>query len=316
VLIVAIVYAGLWMVWAVRTHAANRFASITYGITSALILSPLLWESTVRFQILSPVFTAVVLVLFVVLALALAWRRDLQVIPAVATLATVTTALALIFATHELVPLTAALLAVALATETAACLGHRLRLRAVPAIAADLAVWLLVDVMTSSHGSLEGYHPASATTLTALCLALLAIYGGSIAIRSFWLRQPITIFEIGQGVLAFLLATYGAVRATQGSIAPALAVFFLLLAAVCYWGALSPRDRIPAIVASPRPGQRHFCSRAACCFFRRASRWFSCVWLPWWRLSCTHAPPRLLSGCMSPCSWWERPLSPLCRNMR
>src|ERR1035441_4253448 len=57
VLIVAIVYAGLWMVWASRTHAANRFASITYAITSALILSPLLWESTVRFQILSPAFT-------------------------------------------------------------------------------------------------------------------------------------------------------------------------------------------------------------------------------------------------------------------
>ena len=96
---------------------ANRFASATYGVTSALILSPLLWESTVRFQVLSPAFTAVVLVAFVVLALALAWRRNLQVIPWVATLAAVITALALIIATHELVPLTAALLAVALATE-------------------------------------------------------------------------------------------------------------------------------------------------------------------------------------------------------
>src|SRR5271169_4220758 len=72
ILIVAIVYAGLWMVWAVRTHAAHRFAGVTYGITSALILSPLLWESTVRFQVLPPAFTAVVLVAFVVLALALA----------------------------------------------------------------------------------------------------------------------------------------------------------------------------------------------------------------------------------------------------
>jgi hypothetical protein len=239
ILIVAIVYAGLWMVWAVRTHAANRFAGITYAITSALILSPLLWESTVRFQALAPAFTAVVLVAFVVLALLLAWRRNLQLIPWIATLATAVTALALIIATRELVPLTAALLAVALATEVAACLDHRLSLRAVPALAADFAVWLLVDVMTSSDGVPEGYHAVAPAIITLLCLILFAIYGASIAIRSFALRRQITIFEIGQGVLAFLLAAFGTMRASHGSAAPALGVFFLLLAAVCYWGALS-----------------------------------------------------------------------------
>jgi hypothetical protein len=238
VLIAAIVYAGLWMVWAVRTHAANRVASVTYAITSVLIFSPLLWESTVRFQILSPVFTGVVLVGFALLALAVAWRRDLQMIPGVALLAIVITDLALIIATHELVPLTSALLAVALATEIAACLGHQLSLRAVPAIAADFAVWLLVDVMTSPQGVPEGYHPAATATVTALCLGLLAIYVGSIGIRSFGLRQQITIFEIGQGTLVCVLAAFGAERATQASVAPALDVFFLLLSAACYWGTL------------------------------------------------------------------------------
>jgi hypothetical protein len=239
VLMVAIVYAALWMVWAVRTHASSRFAGVTYGITSALILSPLLWESTVRFQALSPAFAAIVLVAFVVLALALAWQRDLQLIPWVATLATVVTALALIIETHELVPLTAALLAVALATEAAACLGHRLSLRAIPALAADFAVWLLVYVMASPEGVPEGYHPASPTKLVVLCFALLAIYGGSIGIRSFGLGHRITIFEIAQGVLAFVLAAFGVMRASRGSLASVLGVLFLLLAAVCYWGTLS-----------------------------------------------------------------------------
>jgi hypothetical protein len=238
VLIAAIVYAGLWMVWAVRTHAANRVASVTYAITSVLIFSPLLWESTVRFQILSPVFTGVVLVGFALLALAVAWRRDLQMIPGVALLAIVITDLALIIATHELVPLTSALLAVALATEIAACLGHQLSLRAVPAIAADFAVWLLVDVMTSPQGVPEGYHPAATATVTALCLGLLAIYVGSIGIRSFGLRQQITIFEIGQGTLVCVLAAFGAGRVTYRSVEPALGVFFLLLSAACYWGTL------------------------------------------------------------------------------
>lgn len=239
ILIVAIIYAGLWTVWAVRAHAANRFASVTYGITAALILSPLLWESTVRFQVLAPAFSAVVLVAFVVLALGLAWQRNLQLIPWIATSATVITALALIIATRELVPLTAALLAVALATEIAACLEHRLSLRAVPAIAANFAVWLLVDVMTSSQGVPEAYHPTAPATITLVCLILFATYGGSIAIRTFALRRPITIFEIGQGVLAFLLAAFGVMRSTHSAAAPALGAFSLLLSAVCYWGALS-----------------------------------------------------------------------------
>ena len=239
VLFVAIVYAMGWMVWAVRTYPTNRFASATYGITSALILSPLLWESTVRFHVLSAALASVVLVAFVVLALALAWRRDLQMIPWVATLAAVGTALALIIATRELVPLTGALLAVALATEVAACLGHRLSVRAVPALAADFAVWLLIYVMTSPEGVPEGYHAAGSATLVVLCCALMAIYGGSVGVRGFGLRQRITFFEIGQAVIAFGLAAYGVMRATQGSAASALGLLFLLLAAVCYWGTLS-----------------------------------------------------------------------------
>ncbi|MGA2856513.1 MAG: hypothetical protein ABSE40_06560 [Candidatus Sulfotelmatobacter sp.] len=239
VLLVAIVYAALWMVWAARMHVTSRFASATYALTSALILSPLLWESTVRFQVLSPAFAAGVLVAFVVLALALAWQQNMQSIPWVAVLAAVGTCLALIIGTHELVPLTAALLAVALATEVAVCLGHRLTLRALSALAADFAVWLAVFVLTSSEGVPEAYHSVSPATTTGLCLSLLAIYGGSIGVRSFGLRQRITFVEIGQGVIAFVLAAYGSMRATRGSAAAQLGVLFLLLAAACYWGALS-----------------------------------------------------------------------------
>jgi hypothetical protein len=237
VLFIAIAYACFWMVWAVRIHAASRFASTTYAVTSALILSPLLWESTVRFQVLSPAIAAAVTVAFVVLTIALAWRKDLQLIQWVATLASVIAALALIIETHELVPLTAALLAVALVTEAAACLEHSLTLRAVPALAADFAVWLLVFILAADSIP-EGYSPASGATIAALCFLLLAIYGASIGVRSFALRHPITIFEIGQAVVAFALASYGVLRATHGSIAQPLGAVFMLLAAACYWGSL------------------------------------------------------------------------------
>ena len=108
-----------------------------------------------------------------------------------------------------------------------------------PAIAADFALWLLMDVMTSSEGVPEGYHPTDPVTLTLLCFSLLVIYGGSIGIRSLGLRHRISIFEIGQGVLAFILVSVLALRASHGSAAPVLGALFLLLAAVCYSGALS-----------------------------------------------------------------------------
>ena len=239
VLLVAIVYAAAWMVWAVRASASSRFASVTYAVASAMILSPMLWESTTRFQTLPVGFAAAALTGYVVMTLALAARRDLELVAWVATVAAVMTALGLIFATRDLVALASALLAIGLASEVSACLGHRLTQRVLPALAADFAIWQLVDVMTSSKVVPEGYHATAAGTITALCLALLAIYGGSIGIRIFVRREAITYFDVGQGVLAFALATFGALRATGGAIAPVLGALFLVLAAVCYWGALS-----------------------------------------------------------------------------
>jgi hypothetical protein len=239
VLIVAIFYAACWVGLAVQNHVTSRFASATYAITSALILSPLLWESTVRFQVLSPSFAAVVLVAFVVIALLPSWLHDLQLIPWVATLASVITAIALIIATHELVPLTAALLAVALVIEAAACFGHFLSLRAVAAIAADFAVWLLAFILASSEPIPEGYRSAAPATIALLCFLLLAIYAASIGVRVFALRRRLTILEIIQSFVAVALACFGALRATHASLAPALGLLFLLFAAVCYWGALS-----------------------------------------------------------------------------
>ena len=238
-LIAAMVYAAAWMGWAVRTHAANHFASVIYGITATLILCPLLWESTVRFQLLSTQTTASVLVAFVVLALGLAWRHNLQVLPWIATLASIFTAWALMIATHNLVPLTSALLAIALATETAACLGHRLSLRFASAAAADSAIWLLIYVMTSPDGVPESYQSVSAGVVVALCAALFLIYFASIGTRSFILRKRIANFEIAQGVLVVGLSFVGAFRATRGAIGPTLGVTLLLLSLICYWGVLA-----------------------------------------------------------------------------
>lgn len=237
-LVMGIAYASAWLVWAVRSHRNSHFASVVFGLTAAMILPPLLWEGTVRYQALTVGFASAVLVGAVVLSLALAWNERLEVIPWVGTLAAVGTAWALIVATHELRALTVALLTMAMLMEVAACFGRWLNLRVVTTLAADFAVILLGLVMASEEGVPATYRAMSAGELNAYCVALMLIYGGSVAIRAFVMQRRITFTEAGQAVVAFALGTWVSLRATHGSSSGTLGAVFLILGALCYWGAL------------------------------------------------------------------------------
>ncbi len=238
VLLLAIVYAGLWMALAIRAHG-RTFPSFVYAATSVLILSPLLWESTVAFQYLPPGATGIILVLFCAAVLGWTSRLRLELIPWITVLAVAVTALALFFETHRLVALTLSILAIAAVTELAACFGYHRSLRVIPALAADVAVCLTVYILSSPSGTPDGYYPATATTLVALWLCLLVLYVGSIGFRSFWLNEPIPAIDNLQGAIVVLIAIFGALRASSTFVVPALGALLLLYCAGCYWGALS-----------------------------------------------------------------------------
>lgn len=237
-LVVAIAYAGAWLAWAARTHRRSHFTSVIFGMTAAFILAPLLWEGTVRFQVLTAGFASAVLVGYVALSLGLAWREKLEAIPWIAVVAAVGTALTLLIATHELGALTIGLLAIALVTEVAAWSGQWLGLRAVSALGANFAVGIVGMIMTSAEGVPASYRLMSAGEINAFCIALLLIYGGNLAVRGFGMGRKWTFGEVAQAAVAFGLGTWVSLRATQGGAATPLGVIFLLLAIICYWGAL------------------------------------------------------------------------------
>src|ERR1700690_4077975 len=76
VVVLALAYAGMWLVWAARVPAEAYFPSTVYATTSAFILAPMLWELTLRFEVLPTPATAGILGVFVVTAYTLAWKRD------------------------------------------------------------------------------------------------------------------------------------------------------------------------------------------------------------------------------------------------
>src|SRR5581483_4870684 len=70
---IGILYAVAWLVWAARTSAERRVEAAAHALTSVLVLAPLLWESTLRFQALGPWSAALTLLAFTALGLAISW---------------------------------------------------------------------------------------------------------------------------------------------------------------------------------------------------------------------------------------------------
>lgn len=230
------IYAILWLLWAARTPTGRRVEAALYSLTSALVLGPLLWESTIRFRAISTWAAAAVLFLFTVFGLVISWHKNLLLVATIATLTGVLTAAALLIGSHDLMPFTFLLLAIAAAVEVSACLDHWLSERWLTAAAADLVVLLATYLVTNARGLPEVYVPVSHAALLAAQMALLVIYLASTIVRTLLRGFTFTSFETAQLALAFLLAVGGGLRLTGGNFRGALAMATVTLscAVACY----------------------------------------------------------------------------------
>jgi hypothetical protein len=243
VVVLALAYAGMWLVWAARVPAEAYFAGTVYATTSALILAPMLWELTLRFEVLPTAVAAAILCVFVVAAYGLAWKRNRTSIVWVVNVAALLTALALLIATRDLVPFSSALLFMALASEAAAGCNRWLSLSPLVAAAADLAILILLYIYSRPEGAPSEYKNIATPVLLALGCILFLIYGTSTAFRTTRLRQKIRFFEIAQTAIAFLLAAFSVLRFGASAGAPVLGAISLLLSIVCYAAAYAYFDR-------------------------------------------------------------------------
>jgi hypothetical protein len=238
---IGLLYALLWLVWAARTPAARRIETALLSLTSALVLSPLLWEATLRFHAISTWTAGATLLLFTVFGLAVSWRKDLLIVATITTLAGLGTAAGLLMATHDVLPFTFVFLAIAAAVEASACLDHWLSERWLAATTADLSVLLATWLVTNARGLPAAYAPIPHSWLLASQVLLLAIYLSSTIIRTLFRGFTFTAFETAQCALAFLIGVGGVLRlSNQSSAAGALA---LACAAACYLVSFALLDR-------------------------------------------------------------------------
>lgn len=231
---IAIAYALLWLVAATRVRAEARFASLTYAGTSVLILIPMLWELTLRFRVFPTVMAAGVLGGFVITAFVLAWKRHFAAVAWVVAVAASTTALALSIATHDPAPFIVALLVMAMASEYAAAGNHRLRVRWLVAVSADIAVWTMIYIFSRPESVRTEYKEVNGMLLLAFGPILLLIYGASVTAQTMLQGRRITFLEAAQTLIAFLLAAWSVLSFWSGAGALVLGVLCLLSSMVGY----------------------------------------------------------------------------------
>jgi len=239
------VYALAWLAWAARTPAGHKLETALHSLTSAMVLAPLVWETTVRMGALTPWEAAAILFVFIFFGLALSWRKALLIPATITTVTGCGTAAGLLVATHDVVPFTLVFLAAAALIEASACLEHWLSERWLAASTADLSVLLATWLVTREQGLPESYAPISHGALLAMVGLLLAIYLSSTIVRTLLRGFRFTGFETAQCGAALAIAVNAALRLSEQvpALAPGIGLFALVCAAACYAAAFLLLER-------------------------------------------------------------------------
>jgi len=231
---IAIAYAILWLVWAVRVKATTWFPRAIYAGTSSVILAPMLWELTLRFKVFPPSATAAIIALFVLIASAMAWKRNLIPVFWVTNATAAVVALALAIATRHLIPFITSLLFMVLICEFAAKLNRGTSVRPLVAVAADLSILGMIFIYSGPQNARVDYPLLGMAALLVPGCVLFLLYIVSIGIGAILQGNDITVFETIQAVAAFLLAAFSVLIFSSPLGAIVLGGICLLLAATCY----------------------------------------------------------------------------------
>jgi hypothetical protein len=243
VAVIAAVYAGVWLLAAGRAIAKQKIAGVLYAAVSILLLSSMLWETTIRFGAMRGTIAAAILALYVAAAAAVGLRRSGTAVFPVAFAGSAAAAVALSIASHAMAEFTFLLLAMlvfSVAGEKK--LGAR-GARMLVALAADAGVWTLLLIYRLEPANRTDYPAVSTAVVLAAALLLFAVEVAAAARQVLARGEPLTVLQAMQAMIAFGLAAAALVWLAPGSAGGALGVLCLVLAAGCYAVGYGPARR-------------------------------------------------------------------------
>lgn len=251
--LLGLVYALGFLLLARREAGAGRRLSADFhGVAAGLMAYPLVWETTTRFDLLSPAASYALLLGILLAGLAVAVARKLQAVAWAHTLLFTGVAVLLLAGTHHLVAALGASLAAALVLEAMAVRERWPSLRWPVALAADGAVLLAGVVLSRPQGLPPDYPPIAASLAFTVALLVPALHLASLAVRTVALGRRIGVFDAVQGVLLVVLGV-GPLRwlaSAAGAPEALLPVLALVVGLGCYAAAYGHAARRPALAAN------------------------------------------------------------------
>jgi hypothetical protein len=226
--------------WALLADRAKTHMDATFHVLASILIAyPLIAESTLRFGILTPPLAATALLAVVTLHGVVAWRRDLQPMAWIATLASLAMGFVLLAGRQAVEPFLVVFLIMGLGTLWLTRERRWPGLRWPTAFGADLGVLILTTLAAWPRGPPEAYRGLSPAWAMGLALTLAMLYIGSFAWRMLQRRQRVNAFELVQTALVLLVGFGGAVRVAvaSGSGAGPLGAGICLAGIGCYAGA-------------------------------------------------------------------------------
>ena len=201
-------YALAWLGMADRAARAGRAPDATgHGLAATLIAFPLVWETSTRFGLMAPPLSAFTLTVVAGTMLSVAWLRRLGLLAWIVTLASTTTGVALLFATHSLPVFSVALFVLAAISLAASFHREWYGLRWPAAIALDVLVVLAMYLIGKPN-----YEWLRPHELASVQLLMTATYLGIIGVRTIVLGHPTREFGIVQSLLVLAVGLDGARR--------------------------------------------------------------------------------------------------------
>lgn len=223
-----LLYGAPWLLLASRAGGRGaQLDAVCHALSTALIGYPLVWEATVRFQVLTPAQSAGLLAVLTGAALVLSSRRKLQSLAWVVTFGALLSAVGLAAVTSAWIPFTLVAIGVGIATMWLGYLYGWVEMRWPAAAVANLML-----VVAAGRASTDG----PATAVLWLQMLMLGSYLGSVTIRTIVGSHHLVPFEVAQSAGALTVGFGGLWFLLSGSPTGlhVLAVVSLLLAGGLY----------------------------------------------------------------------------------
>jgi len=211
-----ILYGAPWLLLASR--AAGRGAQLdafAHALTAALIGYPLVWEATLRFEVVPPAQSAALLGALAAGAYVLSSLRKLQGLAWVATIGAMVSAVGLAIGTGDWLSYTVLAIAVGVATLWLGYTRDWTLLRWPSAVIAD-AMLLIASARAAVQGEVG--------TALIVQMLMLVSYLGSFAIRTLVIGRPVIPFEVAQSIAVLVVAFGGAIALIRDSTSNVLVI--------------------------------------------------------------------------------------------